>query len=217
MAIERFTSAYNKTYYIKKTNNDENRASALVPPQTSVDSTHKIDYMQTLPHARNEMQSWFGKRFRDFTAQPRTELSGNGGGATIISTAPFDQHFLSALVAPRALLIHGGFWDSGTNPEGMFLNYLAANEVYKFLESENRLGIKIYMIGHEHNATELLDLIEFSDSVFRSKPLVKDFKAHPYPLADPRSYDDYRKLNWAAPGAPETIADIVEALKDAAP
>ncbi len=56
---------------------------------------------------------------------------------------PFDQHFLKALVAPRALLSTEGLGDLWSNPSGTWQTYLAAREVCRFLGAEERIGIPV--------------------------------------------------------------------------
>jgi hypothetical protein len=135
-----------------------------------------------------------------------------------LSTQPFDQHYLTALVAPRGLYITVGVSDSWTNPEGMFLNFLAAREVYRLLGKENNVGYRLFLQNHITASRQLHDyanaLLELHKGSSLPANMVPDGStAHPYTytLADPRSKFDYLKLDWAAPGY-ESIASQVSKL-----
>jgi hypothetical protein len=105
------------------------------------------------------------------------------------------------------------------NPEGCFLNFLAVDEVYKFLEekgvqpafaaSDAALSefnaIKYYFIPHEQPEYEIKDTVDLADVYFgfKSKSAITNWarlRAHPYPIDDPRSKHDMQRLNWARPG-----------------
>jgi hypothetical protein len=135
-----------------------------------------------------------------------------------LTTQPFDQHYLSALVAPRGLYITVGCSDSWTNPEGMFFNFLAAREVYRLLDKEKNVGYRLFLQNHTTATRQQHDmakaLLELHKGNSLPPELVPDgSSAHPYTytLADPRSKFDYLKLDWAAPGY-ESIASQVRSL-----
>jgi hypothetical protein len=211
-----------------------------------------IQSVQNYDHARwdgtsgaNEANGipspWVSGRFMEFTRNPETvELywtSENGmAGKGSLAQTPFDQHFLTALMAgpdpdhPRALIISSGVsGDSWCNPEGCYLVFLATREVYKFL---NSLGVKdpnggdamnelsVWFDdpnGHVHTAQRRGRQLDLADYVWRGVPLPADFmdldadgsfygQGAEYPL-DIRSLEDYKLLNWAAPGE-KSLADI---------
>jgi hypothetical protein len=135
-----------------------------------------------------------------------------------LSTQPFDQHYLTALVAPRGLYITVGASDSWTNPEGMFFNYLAAREVYRLLGKEKNVGYRLFLQNHTTATRQLHDYANALLELHQGRSLPADLTpdgstAHPYTytLADPRSKFDYLKLDWAAPGY-ESIASQVNRL-----
>ena len=70
---------------------------------------------------------WFHLRFRDF-ADKETKL-------------PFDQHFLKALVAPRALISVDALGDLWANPYGTQQSHRGAQPVFDFLGTGDKLGI----------------------------------------------------------------------------
>jgi endo-1,4-beta-xylanase len=214
VAMERFISSVLKAVYFLKNNK-------VVLPHDDFDTVHVLGdsegstpRMQTLAHAREEQTSWFNLRFQEF-AEHRRDLRIDDMNHGVLSTMPFDQHFVTSLIAPRGLLIGGGIQDYWTNAEGMAFNYLATAEVYKLLGIENKIGIKFYNLGHRavyDSPGPIEDLIEFSNRIFRNihRDNPADFHIHPYPLNDERSDYDYLKLNWAAPGS-KSIAGIIRA------
>ncbi len=95
-----------------------------------------------------------------------------------VERLPVDQHLLLALVAPRGLLSTEGTKDSWTNPQGSQLSYLAAKEVYDFLEAGDKISIRYRPVGHVPNNEDLLD---FADYIFFQKPLPDGFGKLQYP------------------------------------
>jgi hypothetical protein len=187
---------------------------------------------ETLAQLIRGSPTWFNARFKQFKdTHYGLRVDDVGGLPTrtpdgFLSTIPYDQHFLLALIAPRALIIHDGFRTVRNNPEGCFLNHLAVDEVYKFLEEQgvrpefaDETGfdssaalsdfnaIKFYFIPHEQPEYELKDTFDIADVYFgyKVKSVIANyqerFRDPPYPIEDPRSKHDYQKLNWARPGA----------------
>ncbi len=170
--------------------------------------TNKGDWggIQTLAQARNEVPAWFCARFSLFTDLHHglnldyTEDQPNRTPHGYLCTIPFDQHFLAALVAPRALFIYDGFKTYRNNVESQFLNYLAVSEVYNLLDADNSVGIKLYNIPHMMYEYEVKDIIDFGNAYFAKRAPLAKFKEPPFPVNDPRSRMDYKRLDWAAPG-----------------
>jgi hypothetical protein len=128
---------------------------------------------------------------------------------------PWDQNFISSLVAPRALLVHEGYRTYRGNPEGQFACWLATDEVYKFLEAETYNGIKFYSITHSNPDYEWMDLVDFSDAYYAgTTPNAKYRNFEAFPINDPRSVDDYLKINWARPGGKSVAAQLREMLEE---
>ncbi|MBI1321292.1 MAG: hypothetical protein GC168_20395 [Candidatus Hydrogenedens sp.] len=93
---------------------------------------------------------------------------------------PFDQHWLHALAAPRALYAHTGLGDAWGNPLGEQAAWQAALPVYRWLGAEDALGIYFGDYGHyDPNGPEGGDswdtALEFLDWHFRGKPPAKVF------------------------------------------
>ena len=90
---------------------------------------------------------------------------------------PFDQHFLKALVAPRALLTTEALDDLWANPSGTLKTHLAAKEVYSLLGAPLRIVIAFREGGHDHSPADWDTLLDFADSVFHGT----SFKLPPIP------------------------------------
>jgi hypothetical protein len=221
--------AKGKTLYLRPISDDHAAASAdaYVAVLPSAAQSTDIQYngwtdasswggIQTLAEARAEVPSWFSLRFQQFEdlhyglnldyASDQPSRAPHG----YLDTTPFDQHFLTALVAPRGLLIHDGYQTFRNNPESQYLNFLAVDEVYQFLGAANSLGIKIYNIPHSQPEYEIEDLIDFSNAYFAGTAPAAKFRTAPYPMNDSRSLEDYERLNWARPGS-TSVADQVKA------
>lgn len=121
---------------------------------------------------------WFTPRFRTF-AERETHL-------------PFDQHFLKALVAPRALLSTDGLEDHWANPPGTQQTYLAVQPVYDFLNASDKNGIHFREGKHAHNEEDWRALADFADWRFFGKKVERDFKTLPFPDAE-------KLFSWTAP------------------
>jgi hypothetical protein len=220
-SITSITGLQGKTLYLKKI--ADNNASAqryavkavlgMAPFNEAYDETYngwtnKGDWggIQNLAEARNEVSSWFCARFKQFSdlhfglnldfADDQPNRAAHG----FLCTIPFDQHFLTSLVAPRALFIYDGFRTFRNNVESQYLNYLAVSEVYHLLNADNSASIKLYNIPHQMFDYEAKDIVDFGNAYFsHTAPLAK-FKDAPFPINDPRSKKDYMRLDWAAPG-----------------
>jgi hypothetical protein len=105
---------------------------------------------------------------------------------------PFDQHFLTSMVAPRALLFTDGLADVWANPAGTRQTYGATREVYRFLGVEDRIGIHYRPGRHTHGPADWKALLDFMDLQFRGIASDLDFAGNPYP-------DMPNAFAWQAP------------------
>jgi hypothetical protein len=121
---------------------------------------------------------WFHPRLRTFAGQ--------------IDRLPFDQHYLKALVAPRALLSTDALEDHWANPRGTQVTYEAAKEVYNFLDVPDRCGQHFRPGKHEHASEDWRALLEFADALFFGKTSDCDFMQAPF-----RSTKQY--FEWTSP------------------
>jgi dienelactone hydrolase len=110
---------------------------------------------------------WFAPNFGQFIGQ--------------IERLPFDQHTLKALVAPRALLTTEALGDLWANPRGTQATHLAAREVYRFLDADERLGIVFRSGKHEHNADDWNVLLDFADAQLLGRRAVRRFDHFAFP------------------------------------
>lgn len=174
---------------------------------------------QGLPDIRWGYPQYWNSRFHQIPIlyqNQNTHARPQRGDWGYMSTQPFDQHYLTSLVAPRTLLIHDGFISTNTSPEGSFMTFLATREVYRVLNKEGNIGIAIYVIGHAQPEVEVIDLLDVCDAVYAGRSIPSrltpnSLETYPFPINDPRSKFDYLKLDWAAPGY-ESIASQVKKL-----
>ncbi|MCC6144142.1 MAG: hypothetical protein IT368_10075 [Candidatus Hydrogenedentes bacterium] len=119
---------------------------------------------------------------------------------------PFDQHFVKALVAPRAFLSLEGRDDLWSNLLGTQQTHWAAQEVYHFLDADDRIAFWLRDGGHDMIPEDWKAMADFADHIFYEKPLPEGFDQYPYPDVAPA-------FSWRSP---ETEADRKkkEASKD---
>jgi hypothetical protein len=79
---------------------------------------------------------------------------------------PFDQHFVKALVAPRALFATEAFGDEWANPPGTQLTHEAARVVYEWLDAGDRVGLHYRDGQHDQLSEDWLAALDFADLVF---------------------------------------------------
>jgi hypothetical protein len=130
---------------------------------------------EQLHNAVGAFPQWFRTDFNQFVGK--------------VERLPIDQHELSALVAPRALLVTEGTNDIWINPQGSQLTYLAAAKVYEFLGARDKISIRYRPVGHIPSNEDLLD---YADHVFFGKPLTDDFGKLAYP-------EETKGFDWDAP------------------
>ena len=83
---------------------------------------------------------------------------------------PFDQHFVAALVAPRALLSVDAVGDRWANPLGTGATFMGAKPVFRFLGAEGRLGVAFRPGKHELADRDWRTLLDFADRLFGRDP-----------------------------------------------
>ena len=121
---------------------------------------------------------WFSPRLRQFAGKE--------------DRLPFDQHFLEALVAPRALLTVIGLGDAWANPQGAQQTHLAALPVFEFLNAREKAALWFREGGHDEAPRDWAALCDYADFVFFGKPLGDAFRRLPFPDA-PKSF------SWKTP------------------
>jgi endo-1,4-beta-xylanase len=119
-------------------------------------------YTMTANEPLSSLQSsgerqWFNDYFLDFKD---------------VNYLPFDQHLLSALCAEegRYLFITGSYlYEDWTNPPAMWLTYLAAREIYDFLDLKDNIAIHIHKEGHMVTDEDMVYLLDYCDYHFYGK------------------------------------------------
>jgi hypothetical protein len=258
VAIERFVSMpFKETIYQKPVNTVGGTALTILitPADGALEGINAMDpeagrngSIQSMPSIMTDSGgNWVSNRFKQFTnLYPHWKVNRNNARASyfgITGTMPFDSHFMSALVAPRGLIIHDGWRSPWTNPEGTYFNYLASREVYDFLDAFDNIGIRIYNVTHSNPSREHWDFLYFAnmyynrnfgdtyhklsnDTAYPEMTDIRDFQdnAPEYDgqqiasWYDPRNVDglgrhDYLKLNWANPKK-GLGASVADIIKD---
>lgn len=121
---------------------------------------------ETLKDIVTRFPYWFSRRFQTYIDNERA--------------LPFDQHFVKALVAPRALLSTEALSDLWANPSGTFQTHLAAREVYRLLGNEERIGIWYREGGHEQGLADWRALLDFADWHLLGKAPARRFDIDPF-------------------------------------
>ncbi|MFA6241446.1 MAG: hypothetical protein WC655_10975, partial [Candidatus Hydrogenedentales bacterium] len=99
--------------------------------------------------------SWFKKDFAQFAGN-ETRL-------------PFDQHFLRALIAPRAVLCTEAREDTWANPDGNEAAFDAAQPVFDFLKVPTHNALRIREGQHDQLAEDFQALLDFADTIFNTQ------------------------------------------------
>ena len=121
---------------------------------------------ETLDDLIRNLAYWFGPKLRAYVGR-EAEL-------------PFDQHFLKALVAPRALLTSEALGDLWANPGGTWLTHCAAREVYRFLGAGERIAIAFREGGHNHGPDDWRRFLDVMAWQLCGKPRPDGLDASPF-------------------------------------
>ena len=116
---------------------------------------------EALDRIVNAFPHWFSPRLKEY-AHRENEL-------------PFDQHFVKALVAPRALLTCEALGDYWANPSGSYVTYRAARELYGFLGVTGRIGIRYREGSHAHTLADWCTALDFATAQFGPPPAQSRF------------------------------------------
>ncbi len=84
------------------------------------------------------------------------------------SELPFDQHFLKALIAPRALLTTEARGDLWANPLGTWQTHVAARAAFRLLGCEDAIAVAYREGGHDHHPADWELLLNHCDVVLRA-------------------------------------------------
>ena len=107
---------------------------------------------ETLQAITKQFPHWFNPAICDYIGR-ETEL-------------PFDQHFLKALVAPRAYWEGTALEDIWSNPPGSVATFEAAREIYRLLGAEDKCAFETREGNHAHSAVSFHQFLDFLGKVF---------------------------------------------------
>lgn len=82
---------------------------------------------------------------------------------------PLDQHFLKALIAPRALICTEAVDDLWANPKGCKATSLAAQQAYQWLGAEEKNGLHFRSGGHANDPRDWKVFLQFALWHFEGK------------------------------------------------
>ena len=99
--------------------------------------------------AQNDKPHWYHERIRWFGEQEER--------------LPIDQHFLKALVAPRALLCTESVDDEFANPLGSLVTSVAAQQVYELLGVPEKNAIHFRRGGHSTDTEDWARILSFAE------------------------------------------------------
>ncbi len=105
--------------------------------------------MNDKPHWYHERIQWFGEREEYL---------------------PFDQHFVKALVAPRAVISNEAFEDLFANPLGTQVSTLGAQEAFRFLGVPEKNAITYRHGGHSFTTDDWEKILAFAEWHFFNHP-----------------------------------------------
>jgi len=111
---------------------------------------------------------WFQPRLAGFVGRERA--------------MPFDQHFLRALIAPRAVISTEALSDLWANPLGTQQMYVASQPVFSWLDVPQRNAIHFGKGGHSQTEEDWRALLDFADFVFYDRSPSRDFYSTPIPV-----------------------------------
>lgn len=114
---------------------------------------------------------------------------------------PFDQHFLKALVAPRALLCTESLDDLFANPLGTQITSMAAMEVYRLFGAETKNGLHFRRGGHASNREDWEALLAFAEWHFFGRAPKDPTRFWQTPLPLPKGFVADKSRQPVHPGA----------------
>lgn len=108
---------------------------------------------ETISDITRNFGFWFEKDFSKYAGR-ENEL-------------PFDQHFLSALIAPRGLRFQVAFDDLWANGIGACENYRETMKVYRLLDADDNFSIAFRESGHSHRPEDWTRSLDFAIEYFK--------------------------------------------------
>ena len=102
---------------------------------------------ESLKSISKDWGQWFGPDLASYADRPED--------------LPYDQHFLCALIAPRALRVNIGLGDLWSNPRGAWEVHKASREVWRLLGAESALAISFREGPHRYWADDWSRFLDF--------------------------------------------------------
>jgi fermentation-respiration switch protein FrsA (DUF1100 family) len=102
---------------------------------------------ETLKSISHDWGQWFGPDLASYGDRP--------------DDLPYDQHFLCALIAPRALRVNIGLADLWSNPLGAWEVHKAAREAWRLLGTESAVAISFREGPHRYWADDWSRFLDF--------------------------------------------------------
>jgi len=131
---------------------------------------------ETLEQITGNFPHWFHPRLRFFVGREHK--------------LPVDQNTLMALVAPRGLMLATAYSEHQGNSFGFEQAYESVREVYRFLDAEDKLALRIRPGIHATTAGVIEKYVDFFDTVFgRGDYALPEDWIHHY------SFEDWRNLS----------------------
>ena len=125
-------------------------------------------------------------------------------------STPFDTHMLLSLVAPRGLFVSSGYFDNGTDPEGMYGAYLGAQKVYQFLDAEGNIVYADFPTSHATSSDETQAFFQYLDYYFYGTELPEGFRDTVYDNSPDKAEYDVIKV----PMKQVDVLDKIDTLKE---
>ena len=137
----------------------DERITACIPSSGGTGSevpwrycSHKYD-IEDLALLTCGQPAWFHPRLRFFTGRE--------------NKLPVDQNLFMALIAPRGLMLSSAINEEDNNTWGIEEAYHSTKEVYRFLNAENNLAIRLRQGLHSVCARDMEEYIDFFDYIFK--------------------------------------------------
>lgn len=105
---------------------------------------------------------------------------------------PFDQHFVKALVAPRALLCMESTDDLFANPVGTFITSDAAMPAFQLHGTPNANALTYRRGGHSYSAEDWRVLLDFAEWTFYRRPPTEPIRS----WQEPAERVPAERRNW---------------------
>ena len=99
---------------------------------------------------------------------------------------PFDQHFLSSLIAPRGLMLSSSIFEDQGNPWGIEQHYEVMKPVFEFLGKPDHLHLHMRHGYHRPAMRDVHTYVDFFDYIFGRSNYVPPIK----------KYYDYSFAKW---------------------